>query len=164
MGGLGQLFIEILNMWLFDNFFIRQILEVMKRRQSLALNLDPLPPPPDRLPEINWLNCCICNTGGNLRSTHASIESLAMQFVAQWKHGILPFDASRLSKSDIVGDDAVSYPNFENIMKPDIAKYLLNCKNSLPDYKLKKKDRECTENEGKVLDQSSPNLGSSSSR
>ena len=47
------------------------------KRQSIALN----PDPPDGLPEINWSNYCICNTGGVFRSTDAGIESLAKQFV-----------------------------------------------------------------------------------
>ena len=77
------------------------------KQQSIALT----PDPPDGPPEINWSNCCICNTGGDLCSTDTGIESLAKQFPAWQKHGILPFDASRLRNSHIVADDGVSYRN-----------------------------------------------------
>ena len=75
--------------------------------------------------EINWSNCCIYNTSGDLRSTDAGIESLAKQIVAWLKHGILPFDTSRLSNSHIVGDDGDSYLNFQNVMKANITKLIL---------------------------------------
>ena len=130
------------------------------KRQSIALN----PDPPDVLPEINWSNCCICNTGDVLCSTDAGIESLTKQFVAWWKHDILPFNASRLSNSHIVGDDGVSYPNFENIMKANIGKYHHNCKNNLSDYKLKEKIEITQEKKAKLSTDHSPNLRSSSSR
>ena len=74
--------------------------------QLIALN----PELSDEPPEINRSNCCIC-------STDAGIESLAKQFAACWKHGILSFDPSRLSNSHIIGDDRASYPKFENAMK-----------------------------------------------
>ena len=128
-------------------------------RQSIALN----PDPPDRLPEINWGNCCICNTGGILCSTDAGIESLAKQFVPWWKYGILPFDASRLSNSQIVGDDGVSYPNFENVMKLNIGKYHHNCKNNFSNYRLKKSIESTQKKKAKLLTNHSPNFRSSSS-
>ena len=81
--------------------------------QLIALN----PELSDEPSEINRSNCCICKTGGDLRSTDAGIESLAKQFAACWKHGILSFDPSRLSNSHIIGDDRASYPKFENAMK-----------------------------------------------
>ena len=105
------------------------------KQQSIALN----PDPPDGPPEINWSNCCLCDTGGYLLSTDAGIESPPKQFVAWWKHDILPFNASRLSNSDIVVNGRVFYPNFENLMKASIAKYHHNCKSNFCDYKLKKK-------------------------
>ena len=105
------------------------------KRKSIALNLNP----PEGPPEINWSICCIYNTCGDLRSTDDGIEPLAKQFVAWWKHGIHPFDAASLSNNHIVGDDGVSYPNFENVMKANIEKYCHNCKNNFSDYKLQKK-------------------------
>ena len=75
--------------------------------------------------EINWSNCCICNTSGDLRSADAGIESLAKQIVVWLKHGILPFDTSRLSNSHIVGDDGDSYLNFQDVMKANITKLIL---------------------------------------
>ena len=68
------------------------------KRQSIVLN----PEHPDRPCEINWSNCCIDNTGDNLRSSDVGIESLAKQSVTWWKHGVLLFDAYRLSNSNIV--------------------------------------------------------------
>ena len=93
------------------------------KRQSIVLNPDPTDGPP----EIKWSNCCICNIGDDLRSTNAGIESLAKQVVAWWKRGILFFDASRFSNSHIVGEESVSYPNFENVIKANCAKYHHNC-------------------------------------
>ena len=130
------------------------------KRQSIALN----PDLPDGVPEINRSNCCICNTGDILHSTDAGIESLAKQFVAWWKHGILPFDASKLLNSHIVGDEGVSYPNFENVMKANIAKYHHNCKNNFSDYKLKKKIESTQKKKAKLTTGQSPNLRSSFSR
>ena len=129
------------------------------KRQSIALN----PDPPDGPPEINWPNCSMSNTGGVLRSADVGIESLAKQFVAWWKHGILPFDASRLSNSHIVGDNKVSYPNFENVMKANIAKYRHNCKNNFSDYKFNKKIESTQKKKAKLSTDHSPNLRSSSS-
>ena len=72
--------------------------------------------------------------------------------------------SSRLSNSHIVGDDKVSYPNFENVRKANIAKYRHNYKNNFSDYKLKKKIESTQKKKAKLWTDHSPNLRSSSSR
>ena len=130
------------------------------KRQSVALDPDTLDGPP----EMNWSDCCIYNIGGDLHFTDAGMESLAKQFVAWWKHGILPFDASMLSNSHIVGDDRVSCPNFENVMEANIEKYHHNCKNNFCGCKLNKKIESTQKKKAKLSTDHSLNLRSSPSR
>ena len=144
-------------------FFYRTLdtIPVMKR-QLVAPNPDP--DPPDAPPVIDWSYCCICDTGGDLRSTDAGIESLAKQFVAWWKNGLLPFEASRITNSFVVGKDGVRHPDFVTAMKANSAKYHHNCKNNFSDYKLTKKLESMQKKKAKLSTDHSPNLRSSSSR
>ena len=110
--------------------------------------------------EINWSNSCICNTSGDLRSTSAGIESLAKQIVAWLKHGILPFDTSKLSNSHIVGDDGDSYLNFQNVMKANIT--TINVRTISLITNSRKKIESIQKKKSTLSDDHSPNLRSSS--
>ena len=110
--------------------------------------------------EINWSNSCICNTSGDLRSTNAGIESLPKQIVAWLKHGILPFDTSKLSNSHIVGDDGDSYLNFQNVMKANIT--TINVRTISLITNSRKKIESIQKKKSTLSDDHSPNLRSSS--
>ena len=87
-----------------------------------------------QLPSIEWSLCCICEEGGDLRSTNDGIKTLSSNLLKHWEDEVLDFHTERIANKN-------GKPDCEGSMLGNNAKYHHDCTRKYTDYKRERKQK-----------------------